>query len=51
MTRRNTELQREIARTAPFAREPTDGESYDKNGNIRPVPPGVPNVPEEARHD
>lgn len=27
--------------------EPTDGESYDKNGNIRPVPPGVENTPEE----
>ena len=45
---RDTELRREIAREAPFAREPADGESYDKNGNIRPVPPGVPNVPEEA---
>lgn len=28
-------------------RTPTDGESYDKNGDIRPVPPHVPNVPEE----
>ena len=28
-------------------KEPTDGESYDKNGNIRPVPPGVDNTPEE----
>ena len=29
-------------------REPRDGESYDKNGRIRPVPPGVPNTPEEV---
>lgn len=29
-------------------RTPTDGESYDKAGNIRPVPPHVPNTPEEA---
>lgn len=28
-------------------REPDDGESYDQNGNIRPVPPHVPNHPEE----
>jgi len=49
--KRDTELRRELAREAPFAREPGDGESYDKNGNIRPVPPGVPNAPEEARHD
>jgi hypothetical protein len=49
--KRNTELRREIAREAPFAREPTDGERYDKNGDIRPVPPGVPNAPEEERHD
>jgi hypothetical protein len=27
-------------------RTPTDGESYDKTGNIRPVPPHVPNTPE-----
>jgi len=27
-------------------REPTDGESVDKNGRIRPVPPGVPNTPD-----
>jgi len=27
-------------------REPRDGESYDKHGNIRPVPPHVPNSPE-----
>lgn len=29
-------------------REPKDGESYDKCGNIRPVPPGVPNTPDEV---
>ena len=28
-------------------REPKDGESYDKNGNLRPVPPGVSNTPDE----
>ena len=27
-------------------RDPRDGESYDKNGHIRPVPPGVPNSPD-----
>ena len=34
--------------TAAVYREPTDGESYDQNGNIRPVPPGVPNYPEDT---
>jgi hypothetical protein len=28
-------------------RKPRDGESYDQNGTIRPVPPCVPNKPEE----
>lgn len=28
--------------------EPGDGESRDGNGGIRPVPPGVPNTPEEC---
>jgi len=31
-------------------REPGEGESYDANGNIRPVPGDVPDYPErEAR--
>ena len=47
MTDRSNTLHEEIAREAPFAREPRDGESYDTNGNIRPVPPGVPNTPDE----
>jgi hypothetical protein len=46
MTDRSNTLSDEIAREAPFAREPADGESYDMNGNIRPVPPGVPNTPD-----
>lgn len=57
-----TRLESEIARIAPYAaadergryqgevaadaEKPTDGESYDKAGNIRPVPPGVENTPE-----
>lgn len=28
-------------------RRPRDGESRDGRGGIRPVPPGVPNVPED----
>lgn len=28
-------------------REPRDGESWDGAGHVRPVPPGVPNAPED----
>lgn len=39
------ELERVIERAEDG--EPRDGESYDKTGGIRPVPPGVANTPEE----
>lgn len=32
-------------------REPRDGESYDRAGNIRPVPPGVGSYAEEVEGD
>ena len=30
--------------------EPGEGESYDKNGKIRSVPPGVPNTPDDEEN-
>ena len=32
-------------------RKPVDGESYDKDGSIRPVPADVPNTPDGDRDD
>ncbi len=36
----------EVQATA-VEREPGEGESYDSNGNIRPVPGDVPDYPED----
>jgi hypothetical protein len=36
------------ARARRPEREPRDGESYDRSGNIRPVPPGVGDYAEEV---